>query len=70
MSPPYPSVFVINGVPGDMLNANRICDEIMDLLFSGKVSFEVEQIQALHPPALFNPTGNNICGKRFLLFAI
>lgn len=69
MSPPYPSIFVIKGVPVDMFNANRICDEIMDLLFSGKVSFEVGQMQALQPPALFNPTGNSIRSKRFLLFA-
>lgn len=69
MSPPHPSIFVINGVPVNMFNANRICDEIMDLLFSGKVSFEVGQMQALQPPALFNPTGNSIRSKRFLLFA-
>lgn len=68
-SPPYPSILVINGVSVDMPNANRICNEIMDLLFSGKVSFEVGRMQALHPPALFNPTGNNIRSKRFLLFA-
>jgi hypothetical protein len=69
MAPQHPSMFVIAGVTVDMNNANRICDSIMDLLFSGRVSFEVGPMQALPPPAQVAQAGNETRSKRFLLVA-
>lgn len=68
-NPLYPSRFNVKRELRNSRDVTKICNDIVDLLLSGMVSFEVSQMQDLLPPALPQAVNNSIRSSRFLLTA-
>lgn len=58
----YSSRFNIQGVPENQANATRICNEIIDLLLSGRVSFSVSNVTERKFSLFANLDGHHISG--------